>query len=913
MGNDNKLPPKSKKGFPGGILILFLAMVLLFLTIQSLMGGRKAKISFSHQLEHLVNLNLIEPKENKMIAENDKLVTFSGKFRAIENEDGKNRFKYLSLLNTNHQLIEQKDQLITQRNELNTVVKDSSIYYLQILGRALPSKGYVVVSPLYNTSDQQNSIIIKSLPKDDLVSLSFVEKEFSYLKSDNSRLDNFEKDLSMLLQELRSPKLGVGDETIKSKIRSLYNQFSTVSKDTKLSIENKIGAYSGIITAIVGIEKQIDVDVDGVRLLPLRSVRNYLEVIDQYSVISNDLEKNTAILDKSRKSVANVIWFFNNKEVSTKTLEKQDGEVFKHWYLASEKEWNNFALNKGLPFKAPDQPRNTVLQTRFHSQEASPNYFSFIITLLPIVVVILLLYFVFSRQSKGVGSSAMNFGKSPARLLTKETNKVTFKDVAGAEESKEELTEIVDFLKDPKKYTALGARIPKGVLLVGPPGTGKTLIAKAVAGEADRPFFSISGSDFVEMFVGVGASRVRDLFAQGKKSAPCIIFMDEIDAVGRHRGSGIGGGHDEREQTLNQLLVEMDGFDTKEGVILMAATNRPDILDKALLRPGRFDRRVVLDLPDIKGRYEILKVHARKIKIDPAVDLMDIARNTPGASGADLENILNEAALLAARKGRRAVTSQETREACDKVRFGKERRSLEMDQNEKRTTAFHESGHAIVGLSVKYCDPVDKVTIIPRGFSLGATHFLPKKNRLNYWRKEIIDQLAVLLGGRAAEEIYLEDMSSGAQQDITQATKLARAMVCEWGMSDDLGTVTYDEKSGGGEYLGMGGYHEKTYSNETAQKIDKEVKKIIDDAHKRAQEIVKTQEDKLKMMADMLMEFETLDSNDIKDIMDGTWDSEKKKKKIIDADSLQKKLPPPPPPIKDKLSKSGDEPTMQEG
>ena len=510
------------------------------------------------------------------------------------------------------------------------------------------------------------------------------------------------------------------------------------------------------------------------------------------------------------------------------------------------------------------------------------------------MLVILFLYFIFSRQMKGVGSSAMNFGKSPARLMTKDTNKVMFTDVAGADEAKEELKEIVDFLKDPQKFTALGARIPKGVLLVGPPGTGKTLIAKAVAGEADRPFFSISGSDFVEMFVGVGASRIRDMFDIAKKSAPCIIFMDEIDAVGRHRGAGIGGGHDEREQTLNQLLVEMDGFDTKEGVILMAATNRPDVLDRALLRPGRFDRRVVLDLPDIKGRLEILKVHARKIKIDASVDLNDVARGTPGASGADLENILNEAALLAARKGRSAVTSVEVKESADKVRFGKERRSLEMDEKEKLTTAYHESGHAITGLIVKHSDPVEKVTIIPRGFSLGATHFMPTKNRLSYWKKEVLDQLIVLMGGRAAEELFVSDMSSGASHDIAQATKLARSMVCEWGMTD-LGTVSYDEKTESGQYLGMQGYHEKNYSNETAQKIDKEVCKLIDDAHKGAVKILEENRDKVLLMTNMLMEFESLDRTDVIEIMGGTWDAEKKRARLKSEQDLQIKNPPPPP------------------
>jgi len=371
--------------------------------------------------------------------------------------------------------------------------------------------------------------------------------------------------------------------------------------------------------------------------------------------------------------------------------------------------------------------------------------------------------------------------------------------------------------------------------------------------------------------------------------------MDEIDAVGRQRGAGIGGGHDEREQTLNQLLVEMDGFDTKEGVILMAATNRPDILDKALLRPGRFDRRVVLDLPDIKGRYEILKVHAKKIKIDKSVDLMHIARITPGASGADLENILNEAALLAARKGRSAVTSVETLEATDKVKFGKERRSLEMDENEKRSTAYHEAGHAIVALNVEHSDPVDKVTIIPRGFSLGSTHFMPKKNRLGYWKKEVLDQLAILLGGRASEEQFLNDMSSGAQQDINQATKLTRAMICEWGMSEELGTVTYEEGDSTTKYLGVTGFHEKIYSEETARKIDREVYNLINSAHQKAKEIVKNNEQKVKLIADMLIEFETLDSQDMKEILDNTWDIEQKRKRMKEKENLQIKTPPIPP------------------
>jgi cell division protease FtsH len=644
---------------------------------------------------------------------------------------------------------------------------------------------------------------------------------------------------------------------------------------------------------------QLNQDNGGIRLIQVRSVRNYREELDQFHQISDNLEQNQAQLDKARQSVANIIWFFNNQQLSTRALEKQDVEVFSHWYADAKDEWDHFNVNRGLMFRAPDQPLNLVLEKTFKSEEPAPNYMSYLLTILPVILVVLLLYFVFSRQMKGMGGNAMNFGKSPAKLLTKGTNKVTFKDVAGIDEAKEELQEIVDFLKNPAKFTALGARIPKGVLCIGPPGTGKTLIAKAVAGEADRPFFSISGSDFVEMFVGVGASRIRDMFDQAKKNAPCIIFMDEIDAVGRHRGAGIGGGHDEREQTLNQLLVEMDGFDTNEGVILMAATNRPDVLDKALLRPGRFDRRVVIDLPDIKGRYEILKVHAKKIKMDPTVDLMAIARMTPGASGADLSNMLNEAALLAARKGRTAVTAQDTIEACDKVRYGKERRSLEIDENEKKTTAYHESGHAVVSLIVNSSDPVDKVTIIPRGLSLGATHFLPKKNRLSYWKRELIDQLAVLMGGRCAEEVFVGDISSGAQQDIDQATQLTRNMVCAWGMSDNLGSVAYDRRNESGQYLGMA-HSDKNYSEETAKAIDDEIRKVITAAHDRARDIIISHKEQVELMTQMLIQFETLDAADVRLIIDGKWDAEEKRQRVKLQETLHKKnpvQPPPPPPI----------------
>ncbi len=668
-----------------------------------------------------------------------------------------------------------------------------------------------------------------------------------------------------------------------------------MQKVSDASPAQQLIVYREVLGQISSVIADLGRETDGVRLSQLRSVRSYVSQLQQYNQVTLDLEKNDVLLDKARQKVAGVIWFFNNQELSTRALEKQDPEVYEHWFSGAKQEWDGFEANKGLVYRAPDQPLNTVLEKTFKSQEPSPNYFSYLFTVMPVLLVIVFLYFIFSRQMKGAGSSAMNFGKSPAKLMTKENNKVTFKDVAGVEEAKEELEEIVDFLKDPQKYTSLGAKIPKGVLLVGPPGTGKTLVAKAVAGEADRPFFSISGSDFVEMFVGVGASRIRDMFETAKKAAPCIIFMDEIDAVGRHRGAGIGGGHDEREQTLNQLLVEMDGFDTTEGVILMAATNRPDVLDRALLRPGRFDRRVTLDLPDVQGRLEILKVHARKIKVDSSVDLKNIAQKTAGCSGADLANIWNEAALAAARKGRAAVTSEELKEACDKVRFGKERRSMQMDEKEKLHTAYHESGHAVTALVVNHSDDVEKITIIPRGQSLGATHFLPKKNRTSYWRKEILDQLIILMGGRAAEEMFISDISSGAQQDIAQATKIARSMVCEWGMGGpELGSVAYDERSETAQYLG-GNSKERSYSNETANKIDEEVRKLLEEANKQANDILDKNRAKVQLMTDMLMIYETLDTQDAKAIMDGTWSEESKKERVKAAEDLQRKTPPPVP------------------
>jgi cell division protease FtsH len=472
----------------------------------------------------------------------------------------------------------------------------------------------------------------------------------------------------------------------------------------------------------------------------------------------------------------------------------------------------------------------------------------------------------FMRQMQGGGAKALSFGKARARLISEKQNKVTFQDVAGVDEAKEELREIIEFLKDPPKFQKLGGKIPKGVLLVGPPGTGKTLLAKAIAGEANVPFFSISGSDFVEMFVGVGASRVRDLFEQGKKHAPCIIFMDEIDAVGRHRGAGLGGGHDEREQTLNQLLVEMDGFETNEGVILIAATNRPDVLDPALLRPGRFDRQVVVARPDVKGREEILKVHARRIPLAPKVDLKVLARGTPGFSGADLANLVNEAALLAARQDKKVVEMIDFENAKDKVLMGVERRSMIISETEKKTIAYHEAGHALVADLLPGADPLHKVTIIPRGRALGLTQQLPADDKYNYSREYLVNRITILLGGRAAEEIVFQQQTTGAGDDLEKATEMARKMVCEWGMSDKMGPLTF----GKGEehiFLGREVARPKDFSEETAVLIDSEIKRIVMECATRARHMIETNLEKLHALARALLERESLDGEEIARIL----------------------------------------------
>ncbi len=911
MSDDNK--QDFKKNISNSFVWFLMAAFLMAVMVQNIVDTKTAQISFSYQLENLVNLDLINPEDSRKIALNDKLVTFSGKFRERKTDEGQKRFKYINLLNENHTLTNEKSDLERELSSLNTKVYDSASRFLLISGIPVPTNGYVVIDDFFSGPKQDYGVIVKNLPENKVENLEELQQQFTSLtgNSPQTAVDTFGASLNNLVRNFRSPLLGIGNDIMKQTLMGIESDLERISAPETPPF-NRIQVYGEVLKKLNGLVRQLNSVEDHVRLSQLRSVRNYKSALDEYVKTNTKLESNKIQLDKAQQAVGHVIWFFNNKELSTKSLALQDKEKYRQWYLNASEEWENFKENQNGTFKAPDQPLNLVLEKRFKSEEPSPNYMSYLFTILPFLLVILVLYFIFSRQMKGMGSGAMNFGKSPAKLMTKEQNKITFKDVAGCDEALEELEEIVEFLKSPKKFTTLGGRIPKGVLCIGPPGTGKTLIAKAVAGEADRPFFSISGSDFVEMFVGVGASRIRDMFDTAKKNAPCIIFIDEIDAVGRHRGAGIGGGHDEREQTLNQLLVEMDGFDTNEGVILMAATNRPDVLDKALLRPGRFDRRVTVGLPDVKGRYEILKVHARKIKIDSEVDLMKTARATPGCSGADLGNILNEAALLAARRNRSAVTSEELAEARDKVLYGKERRSLELDENEKLTTAFHESGHAIVSLHVEHGDPVDKVTIIPRGFSLGATMFLPKKNRVSYWKKELIDRLAVLMGGRAAEVIFVNDVSSGAKQDIDQATQLARSMICEWGMSDEMGVVAYGEKSDQG-YHGFGGHYEKHYSDTTAQKIDSEVQKLLDAAHQRAIEIITKFKDQVKLMTEMLMKYESLSDLDVLDIAKGEFTEEKLQQRRKEADLLHKKdpvMPPPPPAFKGEEDSSTPSPVM---
>jgi cell division protease FtsH len=541
---------------------------------------------------------------------------------------------------------------------------------------------------------------------------------------------------------------------------------------------------------------------------------------------------------------------------------------------------------------APEDPSlvGSLMQKKIEvvaePDEESPWYMTLLVSWFPMLLLVGVWIF-FMRQMQNGGGKAMSFGRSRARMISQEQTRVTFEDVAGVDEAKEELTEVVQFLSDPKKFTRLGGRIPKGVLLIGSPGTGKTLLARAVAGEAGVPFFSISGSDFVEMFVGVGAARVRDLFVQGKKNAPCLIFIDEIDAVGRQRGAGLGGGHDEREQTLNQLLVEMDGFESNEGVILIAATNRPDVLDPALLRPGRFDRQVVVPTPDVRGRRRILEVHSRRSPLSPNVDLDVLARGTPGFTGADLENLVNEAALQAAKINKDRVDMADFEHAKDKVLMGKERRSLILTDDEKRTTAYHEAGHALVAKKLPGTDPIHKVSIIPRGMALGITMQLPTDDRHNYSREFLQNNLAVLMGGRVAEELVLNQLTTGAGNDIERATATARKMVCSWGMSEVLGPLSYGERDNE-IFLGKDLVHHKNFSEETSRQIDAEVRKFVEAAYRRARTILESEREALELVAKALLERETITGDEIDRLLRGET------------------LPPPEPPVGGPTGANGD-------
>ncbi|MGE0407990.1 MAG: ATP-dependent zinc metalloprotease FtsH [Amphiplicatus sp.] len=552
-------------------------------------------------------------------------------------------------------------------------------------------------------------------------------------------------------------------------------------------------------------------------------------------------------------------------------------------------------LSDGKPFSTPipegagpviaDKLDAAGVETTIAPEEELPIALQVLFNILPFLIFLAFIFFVM-RQMQGAGGKAMGFGKSRAKLLTERQGRVTFDDVAGIDEAKEELEEIVEYLKDPMKFQRLGGKIPKGALLVGPPGTGKTLLARAIAGEANVPFFTISGSDFVEMFVGVGASRVRDMFEQAKKNAPCIIFIDEIDAVGRHRGAGLGGGNDEREQTLNQLLVEMDGFEANEGIILIAATNRPDVLDPALLRPGRFDRQVVVPNPDVVGREKILNVHAKKVPLAPDVNLRTIARGTPGFSGADLANLVNEAALLAARRGKRFVTAKEFDDAKDKVLMGAERRSMVMTEEEKMLTAYHEAGHAIVGITMPGSDPVHKATIIPRGRALGMVQYLPERDKLSFSLEQMKAKIAMAMGGRVAEEMKFgkEKVTSGAQSDIEHATKLARAMVTQFGLSEKLGPIAYSEDEGE-VFLGQSIARTKSISGETAKLIEDEIKRFVTDGYEKAREILTNRRKDWEALAEALLEYETLTGEEIAKLLKG--------EKIVREEPTDLSAPPP--------------------
>ena len=588
-------------------------------------------------------------------------------------------------------------------------------------------------------------------------------------------------------------------------------------------------------------------------------------VIGIIIVLAFDLVSNTKQNDLEELPFSDLMKKVEKNEI--RELVIITGEQKIHGLTTAGKEFQTYVIIDALDSALLDRFRAQGIRIVVDPKDQN-LWYSYALTWLPMLIFVGIWIF-FMRQMQMGGNKALSFGKSRAKLLTEDHRKVTFKDVAGVDEAREELQEIIEFLKDPQKFQKLGGKIPKGVLLVGPPGTGKTLLARAIAGEADVPFLSISGSDFVEMFVGVGASRVRDLFEQGKKNAPCIIFIDEMDAVGRHRGAGLGGGHDEREQTLNQLLVEMDGFESNEGVIMVAATNRPDVLDPALLRPGRFDRQVVVPRPDVRGREGILAVHTRNIPLADNVDLSIVARGTPGFSGADLANLVNEAALLAARHDKPVVEMNDMEEAKDKVMMGKERRSIIISDEDKRVTAYHEAGHALVGKLTPHADPVHKVTIIPRGYALGLTQQLPEGDRQHYTKHYCLTQIAILLGGRVAEETVLDDIATGAFDDLKRATELARKMVCEWGMSEKMGPLVYGEREEQ-IFLGREISRRQDYSESTAVSIDDEVRRIIFDSLETVRKLLRDHIESLHAIAQALLEKEVLDGENIDVILRAT-------------------------------------------
>lgn len=892
-----------KKNSGYGFLIFLGAVVLGAYLLQAALDTQAPRVGFAHQVEHLVNLELVDASSLKKSATSDSLVNFEGQFKESLGDSSQNKYSFLEHIYRTNELHKSIALEKSSEKKLQERCMESACASIYLFNESIPEKGFTLTTTTSldflllseKVSEANLSPFYLTLSKEEFKqfeqsSLNKLKSKWSekQLQGSFSSLSQYSKKEELLeqskrtrhfLEDLLSPPIALSSRKEKENVQEMISRLSAIEASaSEEALQDRL--YSALKKAhevISMVKNSLFAMEDGLRFSvtrPMREYKNHLVTLrERYvEIVESERQMQRIQLDPTTR------WYYGENELTSAQVAALDAESFAIWFSRAQSEWELFGSNKGRFFKAVDQPLNRVLKSSFRSQELPPNYNGLLILGVIIFAIIYLLYSLFARQMKGMGGGAMSFGKSPARLLQKGTKKVTFKDVAGIDEAKEELEEIVSFLKNKDKFTKLGAEIPKGVLCVGPPGTGKTLIARAVAGEANRPFFSISGSDFVEMFVGVGASRIRDMFKEAKKQAPCIIFIDEIDAVGRHRGGGSHSSNDEREQTLNQLLVEMDGFDGNQGIILMAATNRPDVLDKALLRPGRFDRRVVIDLPDIKGREEILKIHAKKIKLAKEVNLHRIARATPGASGADLKNILNEAALSAVRHGEKDVGQAAIAEATDKVRYGKERKSYELTKESLRATAYHEAGHAVIAMALETCDPVDKVTIIPRGMALGATYTLPKTNRTGYWKKELHELMAMLLGGRCAEEMFIGDLSSGASSDIQRATSYARSMVCEWGMSDTLGAICLDDKEGSSFYDSLGS--KKSYSDKTAEQIDTEVKALIEEARKLAEKVLNEKKEQLELMAQMLIEFETLEHEDVEKIMELSFDAKTKQKEL---------------------------------